>query len=170
MSQPYIGEIRIFAGNFAPAGWGLCNGQLLSISQNDALFTLIGTIYGGDGLNTFALPDLRSRIPIHMGIGAGLSNRTIGENGGVEQVTLTTQQIPSHTHVPLANSSGGSDNPSGNFWGDSSAKSYSAGPGNTTMKSNIIGTAGGNLPHDNMLPYLGINFIISLSGIYPSRN
>lgn len=168
MAQPYVGEIRIFAGNFEPAGWMFCSGQMLAISQYETLFQLIGTTFGGDGQSTFALPDLRSRVPIHMGQGSGLSNYPLAQSSGAEQVTLTLQQIPIHTHIPMGSSTGGSDNPSGNFWGNSNAKAYSAGPGNTTMNGSAIGNAGGNQPHDNMLPFLGLSFIISLFGIFPT--
>ncbi len=169
MSEPYVGEIRIFAGNFAPSGWMFCSGQLLSIPSYSTLFSLIGTTYGGNGTSTFALPDLRGRVPIHMGQGPGFSNYVIGQNGGAEQVTLTLDQIPSHTHIPIGNSTGGSNNPSNNYWASSNAKAYSAGPGNTTMNGSAIGSAGGSQPHDNMLPFLGLNFIISLLGIFPSQ-
>src|SRR5512140_2190763 len=117
MSTPFVGEIRLFGGNFAPAGWAFCSGQLMAISENDVLFNLIGTTYGGDGQQTFGLPDLRGRLPMHMGTGAGLSSRTIGEMGGVETVTLTAQQIPSHTHVPMAVSGSGNQTvPQNGVW------------------------------------------------------
>src|ERR1700751_1131204 len=120
MSQPYLGEIRLFAGNFAPVGWALCNGQLLAISNNTALYQLIGTTYGGDGQTSFALPNLQSRVPIHQGNGAGLSPYLLGESAGVESVTLTVQQIPAHTHIPVCRSSGSDiPNPAGGFWGAS---------------------------------------------------
>ena len=174
MAQPYIGEIRMFGGNFAPLGWEFCNGQLLPISEYDTLFNLIGTTYGGDGESTFALPNLQSRVPIHMGNGSGLSPRTLAETGGVEQVTLTVQQIPSHTHQAVANSAGISDSPNGNVWATASGgiKPYGADtdPGNATMNAGALAPAGGNQPHDNMIPYLCVNFIISLYGVYPTPN
>ena len=172
MAQPYIGEIRMFGGNFAPAGWAFCNGQLLSISDpnNASLFTLIGTTYGGDGTTTFALPNLQSRIPIHMGQGGGLSNYTIGEQGGTEQVTLTNNQIPIHTHPPLASDAGGTaDSPGNNFWAASSlGKPYVAGPPGVQMNQQSIAATGGSQPHDNMMPFLCVSYIISLFGLFPS--
>ena len=170
MGQPYIGEIRMFGGSFAPAGWAFCNGQLLPISENDALFILLGTTYGGDGQETFGLPNLQSRIPIHMGQGSGLSSYQIGEQGGVEEVTLTTNQIPIHTHAPLASNAGGSDSPNGNFWGTTATgKPYVAGPPAVLMNPGTITPTGGSQPHDNMLPFLCVSYIISLFGIFPSQ-
>jgi microcystin-dependent protein len=166
MSNPYIGEIRMFGGNFAPLGWAFCNGQVLPISENDALFTLIGTTYGGDGTSTFALPNLQSRVPVHMGNGF-----TLAQTGGEEQVTLTVNQIPAHTHVPQANSGTGTQtSPAGNVWASSSNLPYSTNASNASMDPGAIGLAGGNLPHDNMVPFLAIDFIISLFGIYPSQS
>lgn len=164
MSQPYVGEIRMFAGNFAPAGWMLCQGQLLPISQYETLFNLIGTTYGGDGQSTFALPSLASRIPIHQGGGY-----TIGQAAGEESVTLTTQQIPIHSHVALANSNAGNQTgPGGGVWASSSLNQFTAAP-SAQMNTGLIGSTGGSQPHDNMLPYLVINFIISLFGIFPTQ-
>jgi microcystin-dependent protein len=170
MANPYVGEIRLFAGNFAPAGWMFCNGSLLSISEYEVLFVLIGTTYGGDGQQTFALPDLRSRVPIHLGQGVGLSNYVLGQKGGSETVTLTDSQIPAHVHVLNANSNhGAAATPTNNVWaGSADFSQYAAGP-NGNMWSGAVGLAGGSQPHDNMLPYLGINFIISLFGIFPSQ-
>jgi microcystin-dependent protein len=171
MSDPFVGEIKMFAGNFAPAGWALCNGQLLAISEYDTLFNLIGTTYGGDGQQDFALPDLQGRVPIHMGQGPSQTYQ-IGEKGGVEQVTLSTQHIPTHSHVPLASSAAGtSDNPAGGVWAASSAKQFivPSGPLGAVMAPLDTGSVGGSQPHDNMLPYLTINFIISLFGIFPSQ-
>ena len=166
MSTPYVGEIRIFAGNFAIAGWAFCDGSLQSISQNQTLFNLIGTTYGGDGQNTFALPDLQGRFPVHQG-----SGYLIGQKAGVETVTLNTNQIPSHSHVPASSGTGGSDNPSGNYWGASTGgKLYSTNTPNLTMNNAALGITGGNQPHDNMQPFLCINYIISLFGIFPSQN
>ncbi len=159
----------MFGGNFAPAGWALCEGQLLPIAGNDALFNLIGTTYGGDGQQTFALPDLRGRVPVHMGQGAGLSNYVIGQSGGTETVTLTTNQIPAHNHTPQADSGTGSQtSPSGNVWANTTNLPYSIRSPTTAMSPHAIQNDGGNQPHDNMIPYLVINFIISLFGVYPS--
>jgi microcystin-dependent protein len=165
MSNPYIGEIRMFAGNFAPAGWAFCSGQLMPISENDTLFNLIGTTYGGDGQETFALPNLQSRIPVHMGNGYQLA-----QTGGEESVTLTTQQLPVHSHAVLANTSvGTAATPAGNIVAASgSANVYRPGPAAAPLDGQALLPAGGSQPHDNMQPYLVINFIISLFGIYPS--
>ena len=168
MANPYVGEIRLFAGNFAPQGWMFCDGTVLAIAENTTLFNLIGTTYGGDGQTTFALPDLRSRVPIHMGQGAGLSNHALGQNGGTETVTLTVAQIPAHAHVPNANSNHGTTTtPTGNVWAGSADFSQYAAGSTGNMAGGAIGLAGSSQPHDNMLPYLSINFIISLFGIYP---
>lgn len=167
MGSPYIGEIRMVGFNFAPQGWMLCQGQSLSIAEYDTLFSLIGTTYGGDGQNTFNLPDLASRVPIHMGQGAGLSSRIIGASGGVESVTLSTQQIAAHSHTPAAKVAGSAPTPANNVWGGWSSAQYSDQVPNAQM-GNAVQLAGGNQPHDNMLPFLVINFIISLFGIYPT--
>jgi microcystin-dependent protein len=164
MSTPYIGEIRIFAGNFAPVGWLLCQGQLLPISQYDVLFNLIGTTYGGDGQNTFALPNLASRIPYHQGSGYAL-----GQMGGVETVTLTQSQLPVHTHTANANTTTADQNlPGGNVWGAGSLVAYSDQPPTVTMSPSALLPSGGSQPHDNMPPFLCLNFIIATEGIYPS--
>jgi microcystin-dependent protein len=168
MSQPFVGEIRMFAGNFAPVGWMLCQGQLLSIAENDVLFNLIGTTYGGDGQQTFALPDLRGRMPLHQGTGVG-GTFIIGEMAGVETVTLTTNQIPAHSHVPQANTNGSANVPGGNTWAGWTGSQYSDQAPNALMASGALGSAGGSQPHDNMPPYLTINFIISMFGIFPSQ-
>lgn len=162
MAQPYVGEIRMFAGNFAPAGWELCAGQLLSISEYETLFNLIGTTYGGDGQSTFAVPDLRGRAPLHQGNGIILA-----ETGGVEEVTLTINQIPAHTHLLLANSSltGRSSTPVNNVFTTLPRFYTSATPQAQTPPP---GSTGGSQPHNNMQPYLVINYIISLFGIFPS--
>jgi microcystin-dependent protein len=164
MAQPYVGEIRMFAGNFAPAGWMFCEGQLLPISENETLFQLIGTTYGGDGESTFALPDLRGRIPIHQGNGFILA-----ETGGVEEVTLTVNQIPAHSHPWLA--SGGSavtQTPTNNMLAGSQAALYFNLPDNPTNLSPLsMGATGGSQPHTNFQPYLCVDFIISLFGIFP---
>jgi microcystin-dependent protein len=166
MSQPYVGEIRMFGGNFAPAGWMFCDGSLLPISENETLFNLIGTTYGGDGQSTFALPDLRSRVPIHQGNGF-----TLAQMGGEENVTLTVSQIPAHTHVPQANSGTGTQtSPAGNVWANSANFPYSPNAPSASMDPAAVGLAGGSQPHDNMIPFLVVNFIISLFGVYPSQN
>lgn len=171
MSSPFIGEIRMFGGNFAPAGWAFCDGSLQAISQNDALFNLIGTTYGGDGTSTFALPDLRGRIPIHMGTGSSGTTYVIGQRAGTETVTLTTNQIPSHSHVPQGSSaSGNQPSPAGGVWAASSLNEYTATAADTNMNASTIGLDGGSQPHGNLMPYLAINFIISLFGIFPSAN
>jgi microcystin-dependent protein len=163
MSTPYVGEIRMFGGNFAPQGWMLCQGQLLPISSYETLYNLIGTTYGGDGQNTFALPNLASRIPVHQGAGY-----VIGAVGGQETVTLQTSQLPVHNHVPRANTAANQTGPGNNIWAGSSLNQFSAGTANLQMANTAIGMTGNTLPHDNMLPFLAINFIISLYGVYPS--
>src|SRR6266480_4776110 len=145
MAQPYVGEIRIFAGNFAPAGWMFCEGQLLPISENETLFQLIGTTYGGDGQSTFNLPDLRGRVPVHQGQGNGLSNYTMGQQGGVEQVTLATQETPAHTHPLVASTSPGTTpNAQGNILGDSPVKVYFEAAVNNALNAAAVGGAGGS--------------------------
>jgi microcystin-dependent protein len=165
MSSPFIGEIRMFGGNFAPAGWAFCNGALMAIDQNDALFNLIGTTYGGDGQTTFALPDLQSRIPLHVGPGFAL-----GQTGGVETVTLTTAQIPAHSHVPQGNSGAGTQSsPANGMWAQSTLNQFSSAPPTVSMAPAALGPSGGSQPHDNMMPFLVVNFILSLFGIFPSQ-
>jgi microcystin-dependent protein len=169
MSQPYVGEIRMFAGNFAPAGWMFCEGQLLPISEFDTLFNLIGTTYGGDGQSTFALPDLRGRLPIHQGGGF-----TLAENGGVEQVTLSVPQIPAHSHPYLATTNpDNTGSPQGALVGQLTSgglvKLFSSVAPSAAMSPNSIGSTGGSQPHDNFQPYLCISFIISLFGVFPSQ-
>lgn len=170
MGSPYVGEIRMFGGNFAPAGWNFCDGSQLSIVDNETLFNLIGTTYGGDGVNTFAVPDLRGRAPMHMGQGPGISqNYQIGEVLGVETVTVTTNQMPNHTHVMVASDDVPAGlNPSGNVTGQAATRLYRAGSPSLQLNSGAVSPSGGNQPHENMQPYLVINFIISLFGIYPS--
>ncbi len=171
MSEPFVGEIRMFAGNFAPRGWAFCDGQLLAVSQNDALFSLLGTIYGGDGRTTFGLPDLRGRIPIHAGSGPGLSQRRLGAKSGTEKVTLTINQVPSHTHnVVATNSQGTERNPSGNIMARSGGDIYRQATPNGTMATSTLTNVGGSQSHTNLMPALCIHFIIALVGIYPSRN
>ncbi len=168
MSNSFIGEIRVFAGNFAPVGWAFCNGQLLPISENEALFNLIGTTYGGDGQSTFALPDMRGRLPIHQGGGYQLA-----QSGGAETVTLTSQQYPAHTHSLYAsNDSADAATPQGNLPGATlNTLAYTQIPQVTPMAAQAVSTyAGGNQPHDNSQPYLCVNFIISLFGIFPSQS
>lgn len=170
MSQPYVGEIRQFAGTFAPVGWMLCQGQIVPISEYDVLFNLIGTTYGGDGVETFALPDLQGRVPMHMGTQGGITYN-IGEKAGTESVTLTTQQIPVHSHVPLAATVGGSDAPAGAVWGNSTTGvPYAAPPGTLAMNPASVTASGGSQPHDNMHPFLTVSFIISMYGIFPSQS
>lgn len=167
MAQPYVGEIRMFAGNFAPVGWMFCDGQLLPISENETLFQLIGTTYGGDGESTFALPNLQSRVPTHQGNGMVLA-----ESAGVEEVTLTVNQIPAHSH-PLLCSSGTASvsDPTNSVPAVSTAQAYYNSPANPTNMSPVsIAAAGGSQPHTNIQPYLCINFIISLFGIFPSQS
>lgn len=167
MAQPYVGEIRMFAGNFAPAGWMFCEGQLLPISENETLFQLIGTTYGGDGQSTFALPDLRGRIPIHQGNGFILA-----ETGGAEEITLTTNQIPAHTHALLANSGqANSGTPTGRVVAEEAlvGVDFYIETGTTVnMAATAIGPVGGSQPHTNFQPYLCVDFIISLFGLFPS--
>jgi len=173
MSEPFIAEIRIFAGNFAPRGWAFCNGQLLPVSQNTALFSLIGTTYGGDGRTTTALPNLQGRAPMHPGRGPGLTARRLGERGGVETVTLTEAQMPNHTHtmradpfpasfqIPAADRTLARSN-NGNAYGSASSL--------VPMGDRVLESAGGSQPHDNMQPFLAIDYIIALVGLYPSRS
>jgi microcystin-dependent protein len=165
MAQPYVGEIRMFAGNFAPAGWMFCDGQLLPISENETLFQLIGTTYGGDGQSTFALPDLRGRIPLHQGNGFVLA-----ETGGAEEVTLGVQQLPVHTHPLLANATAGTANDPTNhvLAASPTLDMYRETTPTVAMAPNAVGPAGGSQPHTNFQPYLCIDFIISLFGIFPS--
>ena len=171
MAQPYIGEIRMFAGNFPPVGWMFCDGQLLPISEYETLFQLIGTTYGGDGQSTFALPNLQSRIPLHMGTFGGQTFQ-LAETGGTETVTLSTNQIPIHTHPLLCAASGGipGSNPNLAFWKPSTDMQYNTAAGAAVMGNPPIRSdiAGGSQPHENLQPYLCVNYIISLFGIFPS--
>lgn len=171
MSEPFVGEIRMFAGNFAPRGWAFCDGQLLAVSQNDALFSLLGTIYGGDGRTTFGLPDLRGRIPIHQGTGPGLSPRRLGAKSGGENETLTTNQLASHTHDWNANTAPGTgSSPQGKVTAQSAApRIYRNEDQAIDLASTTIANNGGSRSHTNLMPTLCINFIIALVGIYPSR-
>ncbi|HUA68936.1 MAG TPA: tail fiber protein [Candidatus Saccharimonadales bacterium] len=170
MGNPYVGEIRIFAGNFAPVDWAFCDGSLLAISQNETLFNLIGTTYGGDGQTTFALPNLLGRIPIHQGAGAQ-GTYVLGQSGGTETVTLVSTQIPTHTHPAQGSSnSGSSNNPVNNLWANWTGSQYSDQPTNSQMNAGALAATGSNQPHDNRMPYLAVNFIISLFGVYPSQS
>lgn len=171
MSTPFIGDIRMFAGNFAPRGWLFCNGQLLPINQNQALFALLGTTYGGNGTTTFQLPNLQGRVPVDDGNGAGLPPVALGQAGGAENVTLTVAQMPVHTHQLNALSSAGTQaGPGGGVWASASPGRYSAGAPNVQMNPAAVGLAGSSQPHSNMIPYLAVSFIIALQGIFPSRN
>jgi len=170
MADNFIGRIMMFGGNFAPLGWAFCDGSLQAISQNDTLFALIGTTYGGDGQVTFGLPDMRGRIPIHQGTGPGLSTYVMGQKAGVESVTLTGNQA-GHTHAIQANNkTGSSTTPAGNIVAGTALNPYSTGSTDVTMGPLTIGTAGGSQPHENMMPYIAVTFVISLFGIFPSQN
>ena len=170
MAQPFIGEIRLVGFNFAPVGWASCNGQLLSIANYSALFTLIGTTYGGDGKTTFAVPDLRSRIPVHEGTNG--NTYAVGELGGAENVTLTTAQIPSHSHTARCNSGATQTaaSPAGAAWTNYSQNQYTTQATAATMNSQAVATTGGNQAHNNLMPYLTVNFIIALFGIFPTHS
>lgn len=172
MSSPFVAEIRIFAGNFAPTGWAQCNGQLLPLSQNTALFSLLGTMYGGDGKSTFALPNLEGSFPTHQGQGSGLSERFQGEQGGTEFVTLITSEMPAHRHNAMG--VGGQANqqlPTANSWATTAQRPYIAAAGvNGQMGPLSLALAGGSLPHINLMPYLVLNFCIALQGVFPPRS
>jgi microcystin-dependent protein len=172
MSEPFVGEIRMFGFNFAPQGWAQCNGQLLPIAQNTALFSLLGTTYGGDGRTNFALPDMRSRVPVGQGQGAGLSSYAEGQAGGAETVTLTAAQMPGHTHpVKASGSPADSDQPEGRALARPASHIYTAEPDTrTVMNADMLGDAGSSQPHGNIQPYLAVNFCIALNGIYPPRS
>ncbi len=172
MSDQYLGEIRLFAGNYAPMGWAFCNGQRLNISQYEALYSLIGTTYGGDGQTTFALPDLRGRVPIGMGANPDTGTQyMIGQTGGTETVKLTENHLPAHTHTVAATSLAGTlPSPSNAFFASSSVKQYSTSSTTTSkMDTVVLGGSGGNDDHDNMAPFRALTYIISLEGIYPSK-
>ena len=166
MSNPFLGEIKLVSFNFPPKGWAFCNGQLLPINQNQALFSILGTTYGGDGRVNFALPNLQGRVPVHMGDGI-----ILGEVGGEASHVLSIQEMPTHTHAP-AGSSGLANQPSavGHVWGANASNPYSNGAGNTAMNPATISNTGGSQPHENMSPYLVLNFVIALQGIFPSQN
>lgn len=174
MSESFLGEIRLFAGNFAPTGWALCNGQLMAISQNTALFSLLGTNYGGDGRTTFGLPDLQSRAPVHAGSsgGPGLTPRDVGETGGSSTVTLLSSEMPNHTHALSASAGDAGDrSPAAEKFANESGgvNSYAAAGSPVAMALQMVGPTGGSQPHNNMQPYLAVTFIIALQGIFPQR-
>lgn len=176
MSECFIGEIRIFAGNFAPKGWALCNGQLVPLVQNTALFSLLGVTYGGDGKTNFALPNLQGRAPMQQGQGPGLSNHPLGQSAGSPSVTLLTTQMPAHTHTPMGDGTSGSAATglaTNNVFGSRSTRSgspiYTDDPSRVNMNPLALGASGASMPHNNMQPYLGLNFIIALEGIFPQR-
>jgi microcystin-dependent protein len=169
MGQPFIGEIRMFGGNYAPAGWAFCDGGQLAIAENDTLYSLIGTTYGGDGVNTFNLPDLRGRVPVHQGKNQFGTSYILGQQAGVESVTLTTQSMPQHTHALSATTNSGSQsNPGGNILANSQGlPPYIQESADGNLNANMLSPAGGSQPHENRQPYAGIAFIIALYGIYP---
>ena len=171
MSNPFVGEIRLFAGNFAPLGWAFCDGQLLSIAQNEVLFNLIGTTYGGDGQNTYALPDLRGRVPVHQG-NNGQSNYIVGQEGGAETVTLAPGQMPQHTHAMLASTSPASitHGPSEVLGSSTAMNFYGTGAPNMAMDPNAVTKVGSSLPHENMPPFVALSYIVSMFGIFPSQS
>lgn len=168
--EPFLGQIMMFAGNFAPQGWAFCNGQLLSIAQNTALFSLLGTTYGGNGTTTFALPNLQGRAPMHHGQGAGLSPRSLGEQGGTESVTLTSTQLPAHSHTLAlaAKEEGTTDNPNGAYIAGNGTNAFAA-TSDTTMAGTNVSITGNGQPFPIMQPFLAVSFVIALQGIYPSR-
>ena len=175
MTTPFIGEITMFGGTFAPRNWALCDGALLAVSQNQALFSLLGTTYGGDGRTTFGLPDLRGRLPIHEGSGPGLTPRQLGERGGGETDTILAANMPNHSHTVLGTTGAGdSNNPAGKVPAVAPVDAFSdqaPDPANAKFGGTAIADApGGNQPHNNLMPYLALNFIIALQGVYPSRN
>ena len=171
--EPFLAEVKIFAGNFAPRGWALCEGQILPINQNQALFSLLGTTYGGDGRTTFALPDLRGRAPISSGQGPGLSNRNLGSRGGQPTHTLTQNEMPAHNHtvhLNVSTSVGSENSPSGNHITSHSGAFSEDATSGTNIQGAITNNTGGGQPHNNMQPYLALNYIIALQGVFPSRN
>lgn len=173
MSDPFVGEIRMFAGNFAPTGWATCDGQLLPISQNTALFSLLGTMYGGDGKSNFALPNLQGSAPMNAGLGAGLTDRFQGEASGIPSVTLIQTEMPAHNHTALGAAGSGPTSPSNAGWGTQAGRTpppeYSTAAPNVTMNPQALSVSGGSLPHNNMQPYLVMTFIIAMQGVFPPR-
>jgi microcystin-dependent protein len=171
MGEQYIGEIRLVGFNFQPVGWALCDGQLVSVAQNTALFSLLGTTYGGDGQTTFGLPDLRGRVPLHFGVSRAGSTYVLGQQGGAERVTLVSQQLPGHSHVAAASGNAGTlTSPSGGVWAAWGDSPYSTAVPNVAMDAAGIGMTGGGQAHENRPPILAMNFIIALVGIFPSRS
>lgn len=171
MSDPFIGEIRIFAGAYAPVGWAFCAGQTLPINGYETLYVLIGTTYGGDGVQTFILPDLRGRVPVGQGPGLGISPTYLGQMSGAEQVTLTANQMPRHTHPAQGSSATAmSANPEQGVWAARAGTPYSTAAPSTPLKATAVSVIGGGQPHDNVPPFLAVNFIIATDGIFPSRN
>jgi microcystin-dependent protein len=169
MTDQFLGEIRMFGGNFAPQNWAFCNGQVIPITQNPALFSLLGTQFGGDGIRNFALPNLQGVSPIDQGDGPGLTPRAMGETGGAEAVTLTQQEMPSHLHIATASPGGGTTiSPSGADWAAIRGRLYGTST-DVTMSANALSNSGGSQPHNNLAPYLVVNFIIALTGIFPAR-
>ncbi len=164
MGTPYLGEIKIISWNFAPKGWAFCNGQLMPINQNQALFSILGTTYGGDGRTTFALPNLQTRTPVHVGDGIFL-----GESAGETAHTLIMSEMPQHTHIPLAGTTADQPSPVNGFWGSAAQQVY-ASNANSTMNPSGVLQVGGSQPHENMSPYLVLNFVIALSGVFPTQN
>lgn len=174
MAEPFVAQISVFGFNFAPTGWAMCNGQILPISQNTALFSLLGTTFGGNGTSNFALPNLQSSVPVHMGQGSGLSSYVLGQTGGVSTVTLTTAELPAHTHSIGCQTAGGVASPTNAVWGSGSrgkppAYSTTASP-TADLSGSALAATGSGQPHNNLSPYLTLNFCIALVGIYPSRN
>lgn len=175
MASPFVAEITLFAGNFAPRGWAFCNGQLISISQNTALFSLLGTTYGGNGQTTFALPNLQGRLPMHPGTGAGLTSRSLGETGGTETISLLASQMPAHTHT-VNNAAGGAANhanPIGRYPATPASGTPYASVGGAQMapgSGTTLASSGGGQPHNNLMPALCVNFIIAMQGVFPARN
>ena len=182
MSDPFVAEIRIVGFNFAPLGWALCNGQILPISQNTALFSLLGTNYGGDGKSTFGLPNLQGSVPIHAGggQGPGLSPYVVGQTGGKQTVTLLSSQLPAHTHgAQFSTTAGSLPSPTNNAWAKppggghgqpAAEQAYSTNAPNAAMSGAALSSVGGGLPHNNMSPYVVMNFVIAMQGIYPARS